>query len=77
MADHYLSRIKFLREDYGTFQCRVNLKVTKEFYKERIELAFFVNQLYSYWHEYRGSNGVLVRQTTPMPYFGMEINFNL
>ena len=59
------------------FNVGVNLKVTKEFYKERIELAFFVNQLYSYWHEYRGSNGVLVRQTTPMPYFGMEINFNL
>ena len=59
------------------FNVGMNLKVTKKFYKERIELAFFVNQLLSYWHEYRGSNGVLVRQTTRMPYFGMEINFNL
>ena len=63
--------------DPVTFNVGMNLKVTKKFYKERIELAFFVNQLLSYWHEYRGSNGVLVRQTTPMPYFGMEINFNL
>ena len=54
----------------------VNLKVTKRIFKERIQLALFVDQLFSYWREYV-SNGVRIRQTGKMPYFGMEINFSL
>lgn len=59
------------------FNVGMNLKVTKKFFKERIQLALFVDHLFSYKHEYRGLNGVLVRQMSEMPYFGMEINFNL
>ena len=59
------------------FNVCMNLKVTKKFFKERIQLALFVDHLFSYKHEYRGLNGVLVRQMSEMPYFGMEINFNL
>ena len=55
----------------------MNLKVTKKLYKDRIQLALFVDQLFSYWREYKGANGVTVRQTGNTPYFGMEINFNL
>lgn len=54
----------------------VNLKVTKKFYKERIELAFFVNQLFSHYRSYT-LNGIVSQRIGDMPYFGMEINFSL
>ena len=53
-----------------------NLKVTKQLYRDRINLALFVNRLISCHPDYT-SNGVKVRQIGQSPYFGMELNFNI
>ena len=58
------------------FNVNFNLKVTKQLYRDRINLALFVNRLISCHPDYT-SNGVKVRQIGQSPYFGMELNFNI
>lgn len=53
----------------------VNIKATKTFWKNRVNVALYVNRLFKIEPSYR-SNGVLVRRYSS-PYFGMELNLKL
>ena len=81
--DMYLQWLKksynealFDRRISEAFNVNFNLKVTKQLYRDRINLALFVNRLISCHPDYT-SNGVKVRQIGQSPYFGMELNFNI
>lgn len=81
--DMYLQWLKksyndalFDRNVSEPFNINFNLKVTKQLYKDRINLALFVNRLLSCHPDYT-SHGVKVRQIGRTPYFGMELNFNI
>ncbi len=66
----------YKRNLHEPFNINFNLKVTKRLYRERINLAFFVNRLFVWKPDYWDS-GVKIRTSTPAPYFGMELNFSL
>ncbi len=53
----------------------INIKATKSFWKNRVNVALYVNRLFTIQPDYR-SNGVIVRRYSS-PYFGMELNFKI
>lgn len=76
MAEKSYNEALFDRRISEAFNVNFNLKVTKQLYRDRINLALFVNRLISCHPDYT-SNGVKVRQIGQSPYFGMELNFNI
>lgn len=62
---------------YNTpFSMYVNLKVTKQLYRNKIRASLFVNRLLDYSPNYINASGGLTRRYSS-PYFGMELNFKL
>ena len=57
------------------FSMNVNLKISKRLYRDRLNIAIFVNRLFTYSPSYRNETNALVRRYSS-PYFGMELNFN-
>ena len=58
------------------FSMNVNLKISKRLYRDRLNIAIFVNRLFTYSPSYRNETNALVRRYSS-PYFGMELNFKL
>ena len=58
------------------FSMNVNLKISKRLYRDRLNIAIFVNRLFTYSPSYRNETSALVRRYSS-PYFGMELNFKL
>lgn len=58
------------------FSMNVNLKISKRLYRDRLNIALFVNRLFTYSPSYRNETNALVRRYSS-PYFGMELNFKL
>ncbi|MDE6402763.1 MAG: TonB-dependent receptor, partial [Muribaculaceae bacterium] len=52
-----------------------NIKATKAFWNNRINIAMYVNRLFTIQPDYK-QNGLTVRRYSS-PYFGMEINFKI
>ena len=53
----------------------INLKATKSFWKNRVNVALYVNRLFTVAPDYK-PYGVVVRRYYS-PYFGMELNFKI
>ena len=53
----------------------VNLKATKSFWKNRVNVALYVNRLFTIAPDYK-PYGIVVRRNYT-PYFGMELNFKI
>ncbi|MDE6369051.1 MAG: TonB-dependent receptor plug domain-containing protein [Muribaculaceae bacterium] len=53
----------------------INLKATKSFWKNRVNVALYVNRLFTIAPDYK-PYGVVVRRYYS-PYFGMELNFKI
>lgn len=81
MADPYLGQLvrKFGVSAFDKYtvpaESAVNIKATKTFWNNRVNVALFVNRLFTIAPEYR-YNGVLVRRYSS-PYFGMELNLKI
>lgn len=58
------------------FSMNVNLKISKRLYRDRLNIAIFVNRLFTYSPSSRNETNALVRRYSS-PYFGMELNFKL
>ncbi|MDE6078663.1 MAG: TonB-dependent receptor [Duncaniella sp.] len=56
-------------------ETQINLKATKSFWKNRVNVALYVNRLFSIAPDYK-PYGVVVRRNYS-PYFGMELNFRI
>lgn len=81
MADPYLGQLvrKFGASAFDRYtvpaESTVNIKATKTFWNNRVNVALFVNRLFTIAPAYR-YNGVLVRRYSS-PYFGMELNLKI
>ena len=53
----------------------INLKATKSFWKNRVNVALYVNRLFTIAPDYK-PYGIVVRRYSS-PYFGMELNFRI
>ena len=58
------------------FSMNVNLKISKRLYRDRLNIAIFVNRLFTYSPSSRNETNALVRRYSS-PFFGMELNFKL
>ena len=56
--------------------CWRRLKISKRLYRDRLNIAIFVNRRFTYSPSYRNETNALVRRYSS-PYFGMELNFKL
>lgn len=56
-------------------ESNVNIKATKSFWKNRVNVALYVNRLFSIAPDYHRYNVVVRRYSSP--YFGMELNFKI
>ena len=68
MKEAYLYRLT-------PFSMNVNLKISKRLYRDRLNIAIFVNRLFTYSPSYRNETNALVRRYSS-PYFGMEPTSN-
>ena len=81
MNDTYLQQL--VREYSSTMfdkntvpaETAINLKATKSFWKNRVNVALYVNRLFTIAPDYK-PYGVVVRRYYS-PYFGMELNFKI
>ena len=53
----------------------INLKATKSFWRNRVNVALYVNRLFTIAPDYKPYNVVIRRYYSP--YFGMELNFRI
>ena len=53
----------------------INLKATKSFWRNRVNVALYVNRLFTIAPDYKPYNVVIRRYYSP--YFGMELNFKI
>lgn len=81
MSDPYLSQLirKYADTAFDKYtvpaESAFNLKATKSFWNNRVNVALYVNRLFTIQPDYKLLNRTVRRYSSP--YFGMEINFKI